>query len=584
MARSNDDAAAMLQEFADLLSISGEASFKVRAYERAARAVADHGADLDGLDQRGLDEIPGIGSHLASKIEELRRTGTVRELEELRARVPAGLRSLLAVPGLGPRRARQVYDELGISSLEELTAALDDHRLRALRGWGRRSEENLASTLEQAGARQGRTELGEGLLLGEELVAWLSGLPGVVRACYAGSLRRMRDTVGDVDLLVAADDPSGVMAAFCGLGFVSRVLGHGTTKSSVVTTAGLQVDLRVVDASSWGAALLYFTGSKAHNIRLREIAQHLGMKLSEYGLFEAASGKLIAAASEKEVYGHLHMPFIPPLLREDRGEIEAALSGRLPRLIEARHIRGDLHTHTALTDGEASLAEMAAAARELGYRYLAVTDHGPAAHGKQMTSEQALAQRRELRRLEEKAGIALLHGSELDIAPDGSLGWEDDFLAGFDITVASVHSAFDLPSREMTARILRAVEHPYVSVIGHPTGRSIGHRPPIEADWDEIFRAAARTGTALEINSARGRLDLDDIMIRRAHEEGVRFVVTSDAHSLAALERIAYGVATAGRGWLEPADVINTYSLPTLRRFLAHKAGRSALRAAAGRT
>jgi DNA polymerase (family 10) len=566
--RANDAVAEMLEEFAELLAISGGDPFKVRAYEKAARAVAGYHLDVAGLDEKGLDDIPAVGGHLAAKIVEFRATGSVEELDDLRARVPAGLRTLLAVPGLGPKRARQVYDELGITSTSELLDALHDQRLRHLRGWGEKSEENLARALAEAHAGGGRIQLAVALDLAEEMVTALRGTPGVRRIAYAGSLRRMRDTIGDIDLLVSAADAEPVMDAFTGLPQTARVLARGSTKSSVVTTKGLHVDLRVIEPSVWGAGLLYFTGSKSHNIRLRAIAQHAGLKLSEYGLFDVDSGAVVVSEQEEDVYERLGLPWIPPTLREDAGEVEAARDGTLPHLVELRHIRGDLHTHTDLTDGVAPLEQMVAAAKARGYRYFAVTDHAPLLYMQRMTADKALAQRQRLRELEHATGIALLHGSELNIQPDGTLDWDDEFLAGFDVLVASVHSAFRQSRHAMTARILRAVENPLVNIIGHPSGRTIGHRPPIDADWDEVFRAAARTGTALEINGFPDRLDLDDTLVRRARHAGVRFAVSTDAHAEPHLDYMRFGVATAQRGWVERADVVNTYPLAKLRRFL----------------
>jgi DNA polymerase (family 10) len=379
----------------------------------------------------------------------------------------------------------------------------------------------------------------------------------------------MRDTIGDIDLLVASDEPSAVTEAFTALPLVARVLARGRTKSSVITTKGVQVDLRVVEPSVWGAALLYFTGSKPHNIRVRELAVRAGLKLSEYGLFHADTGHLIVAETEEDVYARLGLPWIPPTIREDTGEVEAALDGTLPALVELAAIRGDLHTHTDLTDGVAPLEEMVTAAKARGYRYYAITDHAPLLYMQRMTSDKALEQRHQVRAMERRAGITLLHGTELNIQPDGSLDWDDEFLTGFDITVASVHSAFRQSRHAMTARLLRAIEHPGVNVIGHPSGRSIGHRPAIDVDWDEIFRAASRTGTALEINAFPDRLDLDDGLIRRAHRAGVRFAISTDAHVVPHLDYMRFGVATAQRGWAEAADIINTWPLRKLRGLLA---------------
>jgi DNA polymerase (family 10) len=569
MARSNDSAAQMLQEFAELLAISGGEAFKVRAYEKAARSVAGYPGEIADLDEKGLNAIPGVGAHLARKIIEFRDSGSVHELDELRARIPAGLRTLLVVPGLGPRRARQVYDELGITSVGDLLDALHDQRLRGLRGWGERSEAALAQAIRDAQAGGRRIHLDVALDLAEQMLAELAELPSVQRAASAGSLRRMRETVGDIDLLVTSNRADDVMQAFCASRRVARVLAHGPTKASVLTTKGVQVDLRVVEPAVWGAALLYFTGSKPHNIQVRTLALRAGLKLSEYGLFDAESGEQIAAATEEEVYDRLGLPWIPPTLREDRGEIQAALDGRLPQLVQDRDIRGDLHVHTNLTDGVASMEQMVAAARARGYAYCAITDHAPQLYMERMTTEKMLAQRRQLRDLEPTAGIGLLHGTELNIAPDGSLDWDDEFLAGFDVVVASVHSLLRQSREEMTARLVRAISNPNVDIIGHPTTRLIGHRPPIDVDVDEIFAAAARTGTALEVNSFPDRLDLDDELVYRAKRAGVQFAICTDAHAVPHLGYLRLGVATAQRGWAETTDVINTYPLPKLRRFLA---------------
>jgi DNA polymerase (family 10) len=571
MPRSNHAAARMLQEFAELLAIAGGDPFKVRAYERAARVLEGYPRDIDGLDEKALDAIPSIGSHLARKIAEFQRTGSVEELEDLRAQVPAGVRGLLEVPGLGPKRAHQVYEELGVTSVSELLDALHEHRLRHLPGWGERSEENLAQAVRDAHVGGGRIQLAVGLSLAEEILATLSALPEVRVADYAGSIRRMCATVGDVDILVASEDPEPVMEVFCTTNLVSRVLVRGSTKSSVLTTKGVQVDLRVVEPSVWGSAQLYFTGSKSHNIRLREMAVQAGEKLSEYGLFDVGTDELLAAATEQEVYASLGLAWIPPTIREDTGEIEAALSGNLPDLVELADIRGDLHTHTKLTDGVATLEDMVTGAKSRGYDYFAVTDHAPLLYMQRMTDEKALEQREQIRRLERSAGIALLHGTELNIQPDGSLDWPEEFLAGFDIVIASVHSAFRQSRDVMTARILRAVEHPCVNVIAHPTGRSVGRRAPVDADWDEIFRAAARVGTALEVNASPDRLDLDGDLVRRALRAGVRLAVSTDAHAVGHLDNMRFGVATAQRGWAGPGDVINTWPLDKLRRFLAKR-------------
>ncbi len=568
--RSNDVAAEALQELADLIAISGGDPYRVRAYEKAARSVAGHPIDLDTLDRKGLMAIPAVGAHTAEKLLELRQTGRITALEELHAQLPAGLRALLGIPGLGPKRAHQVYVELGISSMPELLNALHDEQLRNLKGWGETSERNLARAIRQMQQVGGRMPLAIALDIAEDLVARIAELPQVSRVDYAGSLRRMRDTVGDIDLLVAADeDPASVMDHFCAMTLVDRVLAHGPTKSSVVTTKGIQVDLRVVPEKVWGAALQYFTGSKAHNIRIRELAVRAGLKLSEYGLFRVDNNKLLASTDEADVYAKLGLPWIPPVLREDRGEVEAALAGHLPDLVEVADIAGDLHVHTNLTDGLASLDEMVAAAASRGYRYCAITDHAPQLAMQRMTRDKALQQRSKLPELACRHGIELLHGSELNIAADGSLDWDDAFLSGFDILVASVHSDFDQTRDEMTKRLLTAIEHPYVNIIGHPTTRVLGRRPSIEFDVDAVFAAAARTHTALEINAFPDRLDLSDELVRRAREHGVVFAIDTDSHAVPHLDYIRYGIAVAQRGWVSAGEVINTWSLKRLRKFLA---------------
>lgn len=568
--RSNDVAAEALQELADLVAISGGDPYRVRAYEKAARSIAGYAYDLDTLDRKGLLAIPAVGAHTADKLLELRQTGRITALEELHAQLPAGLRALLGIPGLGPKRAHQVYVELGISSIPELLAALHDERLRHLKGWGETSERNLARAIQRMQEVGGRIPLAIALDIAEDLVTQLATLPHVSRVDYAGSLRRMRDTIGDIDLLVAADeDPTTVMDHFCGMPLVDRVLAHGPTKSSVVTTKGVQVDLRVVPATVWGAALQYFTGSKAHNIRVRELAVRAGLKLSEYGLFRVEDGQLLASTSEAEIYARLGLPWIPPTLREDRGEIEAALDGHLPDLVQVGDIVGDLHVHTNLTDGLADLDDMVAAASSHGYRYCAITDHAPLLAMQRMTRDKALQQRAQLPGPAGRHGIAVLHGSELNIGADGSLDWDDDFLAGFDVLVASVHSDFDQTREQMTRRILTAIEHPYVNIIGHPTTRLLGRRPPTEFDVDAVFAAAARTRTALEINAFPDRLDLNDDLVRRAREHGVVFAINTDAHAVPHLDYIRYGVAVAQRGWVSADQVINTWPLDRLRGFLA---------------
>ena len=569
MPRANDAVEAVLLEYADLLSIVSEDPFKPRAYEKAARAVGGYPADLAGADLKEILKVPGVGKSIGEKVHEFLTSGRIATLDELRVQIPAGVRDMIAVPGLGPKRAMVLYRDLGIDGLEPLARAIDEGRLAGLKGFGAKTEENIRRGLERLEQTGGRVISSVAMDLAELLIERLGARKDVVRIEYAGSLRRMAETIGDLDLLVASDDPVAVMDAFVGVADVGRVLAKGDTKSSVLMRQGLQVDLRVVPLEAWGAAMIYFTGSKAHNIRIREMAVRKGLKLNEYGLYRAKTGRLIVAKTEEEVYAKLGLPLIPPTLREDRGEVEAALDGTLPEVLVRKQLRGDLHTHTNLTDGLASLEQMLETASAFGYAYYAVTDHAPNLAMQRMTDEKMLAQRQQLRKLQSRfPKMTLLHGSELNIDPDGGVDWGPEFLEGFDVCVASVHSHFTQGKDEMTQRLIRAMENPFVHVIGHPTARMINKRPPIEFDLDEVFKAAARTGTALEVNGYPDRLDLKDEHILWARRHGVRFAVNTDSHATTHLELMRYGVATAQRGWLTKDDVINAWPLAKLRRFL----------------
>ncbi|KOV72727.1 phosphoesterase [Streptomyces sp. NRRL WC-3723] len=564
-----------MQEYADLIAITGGDAFKARAYEKAARAIGGYPVDISTLDADGLREIPNVGRSIAEKVAEYLRTGTMAAVEERRAKIPAGVRELITIPTLGPKKALRLYEDLHISSVSELAAAIEADALADLKGFGEKTQENIRHGIELLQRAGARVPLSLALDTAEEIVAELSAVTGCERCAYAGSLRRMRETVGDLDVLVTARRSAPFMDALCELPVTAEVIARGTKKTSVRTGKGLQVDLRVVPPESWGAALQYFTGSKAHNIRTRTIAVHQGLKLSEYGVFDTESGESVASRTEEEVYARLGLPWIPPTLREDRGEIEAALGDGLPEVVTERDIRGDLHTHTDLTDGLAPLEAMVEAAAEHGHAYYAVTDHAPNLYMQRMTDEKILAQRELLRELDgTRRRMRLLHGTELNIGPDGEVDWPEEFLAGFDLCVASLHSHFDLDRRAMTRRLVRACEHPYVNIIGHPTTRLIGKRPGVDADWDKVFAACARTGTALEVNAQPDRLDLRDEDILRAREHGVKFAVNTDAHSVPHLGQLRYGVATAQRGWLTKEDVINAWPLTRLRRFL-RKGGRA---------
>jgi len=534
VARLNDTVEAALIEYADLLSILTDDPYKPRSYEKAARAVGGYPSDLATMDLTQILKIPSVGKSIGEKIDEFVRTGSFEALDELRAQIPPGVREMTAIPGLGPKKAILLYRDLGIADVEQLAQAVEQGRLAEVKGFGAKTEENIRRGIERMSQSTGRVLVSVAL-----------------------------------DLLVASDDAAGVMEAFTTVGMTERVLARGDTKSSILTRKGLQVDLRVVPLEAWGAAMIYFTGSKAHNIRIREMAVRKGLKLNEYGLYRAKSGKLIVAETEEEVYEKLSLPWIPPTLREDRGEVEAALEGTLPDVLVRTQLRGDLHTHTNLTDGLASLDQMLAAASELRYAYYAVTDHAPNLFMQRMTDEKMLAQREQLRSLQSSyPKMTLLHGTELNIDAEGNVDWDADFLEGFDVCVASVHSLFNQPKDEMTRRIVRAMENPHVHVIGHPTGRIINKRQPVEVDLEEVFKAAARTGTALEVNGYPDRLDLRDEHILWARRHGVKFSVDTDSHATTHLEHMRYGVATAQRGWLTKDDVINAWPLAKLKAFL----------------
>jgi DNA polymerase (family X) len=579
MPRPNDEVAALLGEYAELISITGGDPFRARVYSRAARAIRGYSADISQLGPGELRQIPGVGKSIADKVAEYLSTGSIRVVEELRAGIPAGVREMTAIPALGPSRALQLHTELGIGSVDELTEAISAGRLRDVKGFGAKSEERILRGIELLRQSGERVLLSVGLETAEEILAALRAVPGCIRCAYAGSLRRMRETVGDIDILAAvaggteggaAGSTAPLMAAFIALPGVAEVIASGDTKTSVRTQRGLQVDLRVVPDDSWGAALQYFTGSQAHNVRIREIAVRLGLRLSEYGLFQVESGERIASRTEEEIYQALGMSWVPPCLREDGGEVEAALRGELPNLVGEQDLRGDLHTHTNLTDGVSSLEEMVTTAAGRGYEYYAITDHAPDLVMHRMTDEKMLAQREQVAALDASVGpgLTLLHGSELNIGPDGGVDWPGDFLAGFDVCVASVHSHFGQPRAQMTHRFVRACENPYVNVIGHPLTRIIGRRGPVDVDLDELFAACARTGTALEINGSPHRLDLSAEHVRRARQAGVKFAVDSDAHATVELGYPRYGAAVAQRGWLTADDVINAWPLERLRAFL----------------
>jgi DNA polymerase (family 10) len=563
MAWANEEIAGLLREYAELTQITGGDVFRVRNYTKAARSVGGWADDISVLDAKALREIPGVGASIAGKIAEYRETGAIKALDELRATIPPGVLELTRVPGLGPKRALQLNRELGVGSVDDLAAAVTAGRLDELAGFGARSAERIASGIEVYRQGRERVLLDVALRTATAMVTALAAVPGCQRCAYAGSLRRWRETIGDIDILAAAEDSGPLMTAFSA---GQEVVASGPAKTTIMTASGLTADLRVVPLDAWGAALQYFTGSAAHNVAVRQIAIKQKLKLSEYGLFDAGTDQLIVSRTEEEVYHRLGLAWVPPAMREDRGEVQAAAQGQIPVLVRDNDLTGDLHTHTNLTDGVASLEAMVAAAERRGYEYYAVTDHAPDLIMQRMTDEKMLAQRDRVRALD--TTMELLHGTELNIGPDGSVDWDAGFLEGFDICVASVHSHFEQSRAEMTRRFLAACENPHVNVIGHPTTRRMGKRPPVELDFGELFRACARTGTALEINASPQRLDLPSDHLRAARDAGVKFAIDSDAHSVSDLGNMPYGVGTAQRGWLTPDDVINTWPLDRLRAFL----------------
>ncbi|QYJ16713.1 DNA polymerase/3'-5' exonuclease PolX [Rubrobacter xylanophilus DSM 9941] len=565
----NAEIAAILHEVADLLEIEGENPFRVRAYREAARTVENHPRSLAEMAGEGEDltRLPGIGEDLAGKIREIVRTGTLRQTEELRERVPPGLRSLLGVPGLGPRRVRELHRRLGITSAAELERAAREGKVRRLPGFGEKTERNILEALSRGEAPR-RLRLASAEPAARALEKHLRGCTAVREVVVAGSFRRRKETVGDLDVVACSQDGRRVVEHFVAFGGVERVVSRGGTRSSVVLKDGLEVDLRVVPEESFGAALLYFTGAQPHHVALRDMALQKKLKLNEYGLFRGE--ERVAGRTEAEVYGALGLRYIEPELREHRGEIEAASEDALPELLTREDIRGDLHSHTTATDGRNSLEEMARAAEERGYEYLAITDHSRRLRVARGLDERRLREQMEqIDRLnEELEGITLLKGAEVDILEDGSLDLPDGVLRELDVVICSVHHKLRLPEREQTRRVLRALDNPHVNILAHPTGRLIGRREPCELDVERVMEVARERGCILELNANPERLDLNDAHCRLAKEMGVRIAVSTDAHGTNDLANIRFGVGQARRGWLEREDVVNTRPLGELRTLL----------------
>ncbi|MDT7898347.1 MAG: DNA polymerase/3'-5' exonuclease PolX [Armatimonadota bacterium] len=564
----NEEVVAMLEETADLMEIAGENPFKARAYRRAADAIAALKEPIEELVKaKRLNQIEGVGESIARDIAEFLQKGTTTRLEQLRQKYPPQLRKLLEIQGVGPRTVAMLYERLGITSVDELEAAAKAGKLTKLPGMGEQKVRNILEGIQLWRQQQGRVPLHIALAIAERIVARLRELPQVEQILPAGSLRRWKETVGDLDILVATRDSEPVMERFVKLPEVQKVLAHGTTKSSVLMADNLQVDLRAVDPESFGAASQYFTGSKAHNIALRNRALKLGLTINEYGVFREATGEKVAGETEESVYEAVGLIWIPPELREDRGELEAAERRALPHLVTLKDIRGELHCHTKWSDGANTVEEMARAARERGYEYLAITDHSPPM-GWGVKPENFRKLIREIRQVSERLGFPILAGIEVDIAPDGSLHMDEDILRQLDIVIASVHSAMKMSREEMTKRIVKAMENPLVHILGHPTGRLINQRPPYEVDLEALVEKAKQTSVALEINGSPERLDLNDENARYAKEAGVLLSLGTDAHHDDHLDFMRFAVAVARRAWCEPANILNTRSYEQLRDWL----------------
>jgi DNA polymerase (family 10) len=573
----NDEVAALLHDIADMLDILGEDAFRVISYHRAGRAIEGLTGDIEDLAREGrLADIPGVGDAIVGKISEYLTTGRVAYHDELRGKFPPGVLNLLRIRGLGPKKVKILWQELGITDIDTLEAAAKGRRLRRLKGFGEKTEENILRAIQLAREGESRALLWNAAAIVDRVTAHLKAHSPVARIEAAGSFRRMRETVGDVDFLAVAEAHAAVARAFTSMPWVKEVVVSGETKSTVLLeytdyvteeTRTLQADLRILDPGSWGAGLQYFTGSKDHNIHLRGMAQEKGLKLNEYGVFRGE--EKIAGATEEEVYAALGLPWIAPELREDAGEIEAAKKGELPRLVTAEDVRGEFHVHTNATDGTESIEAMVDAARRRGYSYVGISDHSVSATiAFGLTAEQALARRDRFKALNrEREDFTILFGTECDILEGGEMDYPDEVLKEFDYVIGSVHSKFGLPEKEQTARVVAAIENPNVNVLAHPTTRLIGSRDPIQIDLEAVFAAAAKAGTAIEINAYPNRMDLTGTQARAARNAGCKLTVDTDSHASEELAAMRFGVGSARRAWLTAEDVVNAWPLERVRDF-----------------
>jgi len=568
----NTAIAKVFSDIADLLELKGENQFKIRAYQKAVRAIEHYPKEIRIMldEEEDLKNIPGVGDAIAKKTTELVTTGKLEYYEKLKAEFPEGITNLLDIPGIGPKTANKLCSELEITSADSLERAIKDGSVARLFRLGEKTANNILQQIEASRRKDQRISIGEALPIVEEILSALNSVPGVRNLTCAGSLRRFRETLGDIDLMGTVDNPQKVMDMFVSLPIVGQVLVQGPTKSSTIVSGGLQVDLRLVEHEAFGSLLQYFTGSKQHNICLREKGRRQGLKLSEYGITDIATDKLEKFADEQNFYHRLGMQYIPPELREDQGEVEKAERGAIPRLVEVSDIKGDLHMHTDWSDGHSSIKEMALAAKELGYQYIAITEHSGGrgiAHG--LDVERLRKHIEEVKKVNEYIdGIQVFSGIEVDIRADGTLDLPHEILAKLDVVIAAVHSAMNQSEGKMTQRVLSAVEDPDVDIIAHPTCRLLGAREPVAIDLEAVFRTAAKNNKIMEINAMPDRLDLNDIHASRARELGVKLAIETDAHAVSHLDFMRFGVGMARRAWCEPQHIVNTLPLADVLTFL----------------